>query len=110
MAVEKKVAVEKHRISILAFRCLRNWWTSLKVKQSQKIFKLETQVDDLASQLASPKNLVRKVINENSDSEKEISADAFGEIFGLYQAKQRTRYNLLKGLITWLQKLVRVSQ
>jgi len=48
-------------------------------------------VDDLASQLASPKNLVRKVVNENSDSEKEISADAFGEIFGLYQAKQRTR-------------------
>ena len=50
---------------------------------------METQVDDLASQLASPKNLVRKIVNENSDSEKEISADAFGEIFGLYQAKQR---------------------
>ena len=66
-----------------------NYWTSLKVKQSQKIFKLETQVDDLASQLASPKNLVRKIVNENTESEKEISADAFGEIFGLYQAKQR---------------------
>ena len=63
--------------------------TYSKVKQSQKIFKLETQVDDLVSQLASPKTLVRKIVNENSASDKEISADAFGEIFGLYQAKQR---------------------